>query len=388
MTALNNKTYFNYGGQGPLPNASLEAIIKSWKTIQNLGPFTTSVWPYMAKETASTRALLAKLCGVGSHRLALTENVTVGCVLPLWGLPFLAGERILISDSEHPGVFAACTELARRLDLSIDTFSLQKLSNLSSHDQIEDLTLTAIEKQLTKKTRLVVVSHLLWNTGQIVPIKLISEKLADHPNRPYLLVDGAQSFSQIPLNESASSADIFAFTGHKWACGPEGLGGVALSERVLAESSPTLIGWKSLKDENSIFQKDSDVFHRDSRRFEIATSCIPLMAGLRTSLEHLEEQGSVDKRLEKIKKLSLNFWEKILNLNNIESILNAPPPAGIVSFKINKKIDYSNIVKRLGDRDIFLRSLCQPESLRACLHVTTLEEEIDVLINALKDFWE
>ena len=388
MPALTNKTYFNYGGQGPLPEYSLKAIIESWKTIQTLGPFTTNVWPYIAQETSRTRALLAKLCGVGSHRMALTENVTIGCVLPLWGLPFLAGERILISDSEHPGVYAACNELARRLDLSIDRFSLQSLSKTTSSEQLNDLTIAAIEKGLNDKTRLVVVSHLLWNTGQIIPIKLISEKLGDHPNRPYLLVDGAQSFGQIPLEEAASAADIFAFTGHKWACGPEGLGGVALSERILAESSPTLIGWKTLKDENSISQKNTDLFHRDSRRFEIATSCIPLMAGLRSSLEHFEEEGSIEERLKKIQKLSHNFWEKISHLNNIDAILTMPPPAGIVSFKITKSINYTKIVKKLANRNIFLRSIHYPESLRACFHIPSLDDEIDLLINSLKDIME
>ena len=77
---------------------SLEAITASWSRIQELGPFTADVWPYIAKEVNSTRRLLAQCCGVPAHRLALTENVTSGCVLPLWGLPFADGERLLIGD--------------------------------------------------------------------------------------------------------------------------------------------------------------------------------------------------------------------------------------------------------------------------------------------------
>jgi L-cysteine/cystine lyase len=41
LPALANKTYFNYGGQGPLPEASLEAIVAAWRQIQQLGPFTS-----------------------------------------------------------------------------------------------------------------------------------------------------------------------------------------------------------------------------------------------------------------------------------------------------------------------------------------------------------
>ena len=74
--ALANKTYFNYGGQGPLPTPSLEAITASWRTIQELGPFTTDVWPFIEQETSRLRQSLASWCGVGPHRIALTENVT------------------------------------------------------------------------------------------------------------------------------------------------------------------------------------------------------------------------------------------------------------------------------------------------------------------------
>ena len=119
--ALENKTYFNYGGQGPLPTPSLNAIHSSWQQIQELGPFTTDVWPFVSSEVNSTRRMLAQRCGVPPHRLALTENVTTGCVLPLWGLPFNAGDRLLIGDCEHPGVVSACVEPVSYTHLTLPT---------------------------------------------------------------------------------------------------------------------------------------------------------------------------------------------------------------------------------------------------------------------------
>ena len=71
MKGLSNKRYFNYGGQGPLPNQSLEAIKTSWEKIQELGPFTNAVYPYVNKEISATRQILAKICGVSIRRLAL-----------------------------------------------------------------------------------------------------------------------------------------------------------------------------------------------------------------------------------------------------------------------------------------------------------------------------
>ena len=85
MPALANKIYFNYGGQGPLPTASLQAMVERWRRIQELGPFATPVFPDVEELIASLRQTLAALCGVPPQRLAFTENVTSGCVLPLWG---------------------------------------------------------------------------------------------------------------------------------------------------------------------------------------------------------------------------------------------------------------------------------------------------------------
>ena len=54
MPGLKNKFYFNYGGQGPLPTQSLNEITKSWQKIQELGPFTSNVWPYINNEIIKT----------------------------------------------------------------------------------------------------------------------------------------------------------------------------------------------------------------------------------------------------------------------------------------------------------------------------------------------
>jgi L-cysteine/cystine lyase len=247
MPALLNKTYFNYGGQGPLPTPSLEAISEGFRTVQELGPFTGAVWPWVERQTQRLRSTLAAACGVPPSRIALTENVSGGCVLPLWGLPWEAGDRILISDAEHHGVVAACQELARREGLELVFFPVNHLVGEGS--ERGHALQALLEQALTPRTRLVVLSHLLWNTGVELPIPAVAQQLAAHPRHPWLLVDAAQSLGSLPVAAAAAAADIYAFTGHKWACGPEGLGGVALSERVLEQASPTVIGWRSLRKE-------------------------------------------------------------------------------------------------------------------------------------------
>ena len=386
--ALANKIYFNYGGQGPLPTPSLDAINASWRRIQELGPFTTDVWPFISAEVNSTRGRLARLCNVPAHRLALSENVTSGCVLPLWGLPLDHGDHILISDCEHPGVVAACQELARRQRLEIHTLPVKQFrQGRDEQVKTDDDVLAVLAQRLTNRTRLVVLSHLLWNTGQLMPIAAVAAQLQAHPAQPYLLVDAAQSVGQIPVSEAARAADIYAFTGHKWACGPEGLGGVAVSERVLSDSQPTLIGWRSLQDETRAVADDPDPFHHDSRRFEVATSCVPLMSGLRRSLDLLDQEGSENDRINRIRALSEQLWRELSSIPGVSPLLEGPPPAGLVSFRLNVETTPatpSDVVKALGAQQIWIRDLADPICLRACTHVCTSRNDIEQLTQQIR----
>jgi len=378
MPALANKVYFNYGGQGPLPTPSLEAIQASWRTIQELGPFTGSVWPYVGGTVSSLRRRLASWCGVPAERLAFTENVTSGCVLPLWGLPWQAGDELLIGDAEHPGVVAACRELAQRQNLELA--SLPVAEARSSSEAAQAAVLESLERSLTPRTRLVVLSHLLWNTGQLMPIAAVAARLAQHPNQPWLLVDGAQSLGSVPVAAAAAAADIYACTGHKWCCGPEGLGVVALSERLLEQARPTLIGWRTLADESD----DTGAFHRDGRRFEVATSCTPLFAGLSSSLALLEAEGTDQERLALIRQHSARLWEGLGRIARVHPLLDEPPPAGLVSFTVEGQ-DPATLVQRLGERGIWIRNLPDPACLRACTHITTTPSDLEALLKTLQE---
>jgi len=149
---------------------------------------------------------------------------------------------------------------------------------------------------------------------------------------------------------------------------------------------PTLIGWKSLKAEEGIYVNNETPFHSDGRRFEIATSCIPLLAGLRSSLNMLKNEGSETERLNKIKSLSAVLWKELNQIKNIELVLNSPPPSGIISFTINGNNSPEDVVKHLGQENVWIRVLEDPKWLRACVHITTDLNEVDNLVIGLKNF--
>ena len=196
IPGLRNKIYLNYGGQGPLPDPSLNEIIKSWKIIQNIGPFTNEIWPFISNEIIQTKLVLSKFLGVARKNIALSENISTGMILPLWGIRFKTGDEILISDCEHPGIVAACRELCRRNNLKLKILSIQKIKNLNDQEFLSETL-----RHINQKTNLFIISHVLWNYGYQIPLKKLRYELNKLSYEPYLIVDGAQSFGHIEIQD-------------------------------------------------------------------------------------------------------------------------------------------------------------------------------------------
>ena len=379
IPSIKDKIYFNYGGQGPLPSPSLKKIIESWEKLQEIGPFTNNVWPYINNEIILTKKFLAKSMGVNIRNIALSENISTGMVLPLWGIDFSEGDEILISDCEHPGVVAACREICQRLKLKFNIFPIQKIKDLNDEIIVDEL-----KKYLKKNTKLLIVSHILWNFGYEVPLKEFKFELEKVNKNSYLVVDGAQSFGHIGIDEKVRYSDLYAITSHKWACGPEGLGAFYVSDRFIEKTRPTIIGWKSLKKEQGIYEPSENLLHEDARKFEIATSCVPLLAGLRESLSLFENDISTKEKNKIISAMSNKLWFKLNEFRNIELALQYPLKNGIVSFNIKKNIDKNEFVKKLGLKNIWIRVIEDPQWFRVCIHQITNEKEINLLINEIK----
>ena len=162
---------------------------------------------------------------------------------------------------------------------------------------------------------------------------------------------------------------------------------MAVSERLLAEGRPTLIGWRSLSQET---QAGSGV-HADARRFEVATSCLPLFAGLQCSLQLLEGQGSAEDRLALIQERSLQLWQGLQASPHWQPLLQGPPPAGLVSFTgrdSSRSASHRAMVSALGQKGIWLRSLETPACLRACTHLVSRASEVDQLLSQLNHLAE
>lgn len=369
--ALANKAYFNYGGQGPLPEPALDAIYQAYKRVQLGGPFSGEVGAWVVQEAMLTRRAIASELTVPPETIALTEDVTVGCNIALWGIDWKAGDHLLLSDCEHHGIVASVMELQRRFNIEVSVCPLA--ATLNEGDPV-----AVIADSLRPNTRLLVISHILWNTGQVLPLTEIVKFC--HQTGVKVLVDAAQSVGVLPLNLIESGVDFYAFTGHKWWCGPEGLGGLYVSAEALADLHPVFIGWRGI-----VTDANAKVlgWKSGSQRYEIATSAYPLYAGLRSAIALQHEWGTIEERYAEICRLSKYLWERLSVLPDVECLRKSAPEAGLVSFRLTNGMPHNKLVNLLEKQGIMVRTILNPDCVRACVHYFTTEAEIDKLVGAI-----
>ncbi len=275
---LEGKSYFNYGGQGPMPQSAIAAIHQAHDQLQQSGPFSGAANRWMMDETQRLRSAIAQELNVTPDTITLTEDVTVGCNIALWGLDWKPGDHLLMTDCEHQGIIAIVRELQYRFGIEVSICPV--LETLNSGDPV-----AVIRQHLRPETRLVVLSHILWNTGQVLPLTEIAQACQEFSAS--VLVDAAQSVGVLPLN--LEGVDFYAFTGHKWCCGPAGVGGLYVSPSAQKFLRPTFMGWRSVLTD-AVGQPTA--FQPDGRRYEIATSAVPLYPGLREAIAFHRQFGS------------------------------------------------------------------------------------------------
>lgn len=362
-----------------MPTSALTAMQQAQLYVQQAGPFSGEINRWVMQQSQQIRETIAAELGVPATTITLTEDVTVGCNIALWGINWQSGDHLLLSDCEHPGIVAAALEIGRRFDVEVSICPL--MATLNQGDPV-----TVIAEHLRPTTRLLVISHILWNTGQVLPLQDIVQVChSAQPSLVRVLVDAAQSVGMMPLDLDATDVDFYAFTGHKWLCGPAGVGGLYVSAVALDSITPTFIGWRSITKDAS---GQPSGWHPNSRRFEVATSDYALYPGLEVAMAAHQHWGTAEVRFQRILSLSQRLWEQLNQLSFLTCLRKTPPESGLVSFALKEQgsATHAQLVQFLEQRGFLLRTIVDPDCVRACVHYFTTETELEQLIETIQQF--
>ncbi len=260
--------YMNAGTCGPIPVAAALAMAEVADRELSVGRAHPDAYEELLVRMDEARAAVAAVLGTGVDRVALTGSTTEGLCAAILAIDWRAGDRVVTTRHEHPGLTAPLAMLRDRHGVDLDAIDI---GDGGDHER----TLAAVELAISRGPRLVALSHVLWTTGAVLPVARIVE-LAHAAGVPVVL-DGAQAAGAIPLDVDAIGAEFYAVPGQKWLLGPEGTGALAVSAAALDWSEPAVAGFFSAATPYGVGRAH---LWADARRFEVAGFHKPSIVGL------------------------------------------------------------------------------------------------------------
>ena len=367
-----DKIYLNNASVSVMPKSSIEAMKQFLVSYSEMGPDSPESEIFIKELWNKTRNAVSGLVKCEPKEIVITQSVTDGVNIVANGMNFPEHSNIIIrgAEHEHHANYFPWLRLGKKLDLR----NLPIDSNGGfTHSELKDL--------IDEKTRLVALSHGLYNSGLILPAKEIGEMLQKE-NIPYFL-DTAQTVGCIgDFDFAHTGCDFMSFNASKWLCGPMGTGVFYCSKKSSELLEPLSIGGESA-DSN----KDGKLEYKElPERFQAGFRNYVGLAGMESSITYLQNLG-LDNIRKHIIKLSNLFIDEIGKMRDSKVYVpeDESVRTSIVSFDIGKN-DPEKIVSELAKKGIIIakREILDKPILRISPHIFNTEDEILRLAEELK----
>ena len=225
----------------------------------------------------NTRTMMQKYINAKDpNEIVFTKGATeaINLVANTFGQKFLReGDEILLTELEHHSNYVPWHYLRKSKGIKIEFAEINENG---------EVTLDSIEKKITKKTKIIAITHLSNVTGAILPVKEII-KLAHSKGIP-VLVDGSQAAAHMKIDVMDIGCDFYCVTGHK-LYGPSGSGAIYIRRPRLDEMVPFMGGGSMINEVG----RDKITYNIAPHKFEAGTPGIVEMIGLGAALDFIEE---------------------------------------------------------------------------------------------------
>ncbi|RYG34993.1 aminotransferase class V-fold PLP-dependent enzyme [bacterium] len=205
---------FNNGGCSPSPRV-VQDVLRRQLEFSNQGP-SHYMWRYLEPEVENVRTRLARLYGCDPEEMAITRNASESLETVLLGLDLRAGDEVLTTNLDYPRMIQTLQQRERREGIRMVQVRMPAVPK--SHRELID----PIERAITERTKLILVSQVSFLNGQIFPVKEIVA--LGHRRGIPVLVDGAHAFVQFACDYGDLDCDFYGASLHKWLMAPIGTG--------------------------------------------------------------------------------------------------------------------------------------------------------------------
>jgi L-cysteine/cystine lyase len=355
LPVLDRLAYLNAGTNGPLPRRTVDAMTASLRRDLEEGRSSGPYFESMLARRDELRAALADVLDASADEVALTTSTTEGCNVVLAGLGISAGDEVVTTDSEHPGLFGGL--VASGADLRVVPVRDLPVAEVAA----------ALREEITDKTRLIALSHVSWLTGALLPIAdLVGLGVP-------VLVDGAQAAGAIPVDVHELRCDFYTVSAQKWLLGPDVTGALYVRPERISELRMTMPSYGSWE-----FGEDHAYTpHENAARFDPGWIAAAAGLGLLESLAFADEAG--EERFEHAASMAAHLRHMLEAAGH--DVVTEPEQATLVTWKAQE--DPKAVVERLADAGVVVRDLPGLSWLRASCGFWTNHDDLERLLAVL-----
>ncbi|TSA20501.1 aminotransferase class V-fold PLP-dependent enzyme [bacterium] len=238
-------TNLNNGGVSPSPRIVTEALCRYIWQQEDVTAYT--MWSILEPQSETVRTGLAEIYGCDREEIAITRNASESLEIILMGMNLKSGDEILTTTQDYPRMLTTLRQREQREGLI-----LRMIKVPIAPDHLDDIT-AEFEKAISPKTRVILISHVINLTGQVMPVKSICA-LAKSKGIE-VIVDGAHAFAHFDFKQSDLGCDYYGTSLHKWLFAPKGTGLLFVKRDKIEKIWPLMAADKSQKNDIRKFEE-------------------------------------------------------------------------------------------------------------------------------------
>jgi cysteine desulfurase/selenocysteine lyase len=373
--------YFDNGATSQKPQVVIDAIAQYYQEINaniHRGVHTLSQLATDAYEVSRGK-IQKHINAKFPHEVLFTSGTTFGINLVTNGFAAILkpGDEVLVSSLEHHSNIVPWQMLCEKTGATLKVIPMNEKG---------ELIMSAYDKLLSQKTKIVTVNHISNALGTINPIKYMIDRA--HEVGAAILIDGAQAVPHLKPDVQALDCDFYVFSGHKM-CGPTGTGVLYGKEAWLNKLPPYQGGGEMIKEVTFEKTTYADLPHK----FEAGTPNIAGGIVLGTAIDYMNEIG-----FDNIQKQELELLhyatKRLLEIDGLRIFGTSEAKTSVISFNIEgiHPYDIGTIIDKLGIAVRTGHHCAQPimnffgipGTIRASFSFYNTKEEIDLMVDAVK----
>lgn len=375
MPAVTRKVYLNTGTNGPLTKRAVAVLTEYARDELANGRIGQPVYERYLRVMNESRTLIAELLACSVDEVALTHNTTEGMNIALLGLDWREGDELVTATSEHEGGLNPAALLKARYGVKVIYTDI----GLCDCDPVFSL-----RTALTSRTKAVVLSHVSWATGAILPMRELSDMA--HRFGALVICDAAQAAGMVPSPVYELGVDAYALSGQKWLCGPDGIGGLFIRKELLSTIQNTFTSYWGIK--GRVTRADAEIqFGDTAQRYQYTANYPASIAGFNEGMKWIRDEVGWDWVYRRTGELGQYLYDELSRVEGVKCYMPRDQIAGLIHFTVNG-IAPADLTAKLYEQDILIRHVPEPLMNRAATGFFNTEEDVQKFVQGIQKIIE